>query len=296
MATTQSSDKFQLVTDKLIQLLENGVKPWVKDWTYSGESAPRNMASGHVYTGINPILCNIDCLLLKDPRPYFIGFSQLKDFNWLLKKGSKSTWIFWGGTGKAEKENPDTGEIETHFYNARKWHNVFHCSLIDDSKSDVKVSDFVKRYETKTIANPDPKIDEIEEFLKATGANINHGGNQAYYTSSHDYIQLPKFEQFSSATGYYATALHELTHWTGHKTRCDRKLGNRFGSPDYAYEELIAELGAAYLCNDFSIHNEIENHASYLAGWLKALKNDKKFFFKAATQAKKAYLFLKPDK
>jgi len=291
----EALDKFQIVTDKLIQLLETGVKPWSKPWhSSSAESIFKNLISGHCYSGINPILCLIDCILLNDDRPYFIGFHQAKQLGWKLTKGSKSTWLRWGGTVAKEFENEETGENQKQFYSAGKWLNVFHCSLFDDSEAKVKIADHIAKYESDRpkAVNPDVRLDRVESFIAGTRAKIRNGGDRACYSPTADAILMPEFSQFSSASAFYATQIHELTHWTGHRTRCDRDLLGSFGSKSYAYEELIAELGAAFTCNEFGITNELENHASYIASWLEALKNDRKFFFKAASEARKASEYL----
>jgi antirestriction protein ArdC len=288
------SDKFQIVTDKLIQLLESGVKPWSKPWHSSqADSIFRNIVTGHCYRGINPIICLIDTLLLGDDRPYFVGFSQAKELDWKLQKGSKSTWLRWGGKVKKEVEN-EQGETREEFYTACKWLNVFHISMFDDSGAKVKIADYIAKYESEQpqAINPDARLDEVDRFISATGAKIRYGGNRACYSPGADAIVMPQFESFTSAGAYYATEIHELTHWTGHQTRCDRDMSGNFGSQNYAYEELIAEIGAAFTCNHFGISGELENHASYIASWITALKDDKKYFFKAASEATKASEFL----
>jgi antirestriction protein ArdC len=124
---------------------------------------------------------------------------------------------------------------------------------------------------------------------------LSHGGDRAFYHASTDQIRLPELSSFQSLSGYYATAIHELGHWTGHKSRLDRDLSGSFGSQSYAFEELIAELTAAFILNEFNYQAELEHHASYLDNWLQALKNDKKYFFKAANLASKASEFLLPS-
>jgi antirestriction protein ArdC len=123
-----------------------------------------------------------------------------------------------------------------------------------------------------------------------------HGGDRAFYHPTTDRVQLPELSNFKNLSGYYATAIHELGHWTGHKTRLDRDLSGSFGTQSYAFEELVAELTAAFVLNDFNYSGELENHASYINNWLSALKDDKKYFFKAASLANKASEFLMMDK
>lgn len=286
----EACDKYQIVTDKLITLLEKGVKPWTKSWSSNGESIFKNLVTGHCYTGINPIICMIDMLGFGSNDPYFVGFSQAKELGWQLRKGSKATWLRWGG--KFAVEDDDGKE---KWAGAAKWLNVFHCSLFDDSEAKTKISDRIASYNTgdRSEVNPDARIPEVENFIALTGSVISYGGDRAFYTPTADAIQMPDFKSFESAHAYYATMIHELTHWTGHSNRCDRPLTGKFGSKDYAYEELIAEIGAAFRCNDFGIDSEMDSHASYIHSWLQNLRNDKKFFFKAAAEARKANQFLK---
>ena len=144
-------------------------------------------------------------------------------------------------------------------------------------------------------ATPEPldqleRIEQADLFVTNTGAEIGHGGNQAFYSPTRDCIQLPPFVAFESAESYYATLAHELTHWTKHPARLDRQLGGkRFGDEGYAREELVAEIGAAFLCCDLGITpSPREDHAAYLANWLAVLKADKRAIFQAAAHAQKA--------
>lgn len=133
------------------------------------------------------------------------------------------------------------------------------------------------------------RIDHAEAFFDATGAKLRHGGNRAFYATDADFIQLPPFESFRDAESYTATKAHEFVHWTGHESRLARPIRNRFGTPDYAAEELVAELGSAFLCVDLGITPEVrEDHAAYIGSWLAALKDDKRLIFRAAAHAQRA--------
>ena len=138
------------------------------------------------------------------------------------------------------------------------------------------------------------RLDHAERFLTNTGATICHGGNRAYYSPSQDLVQMPPFEAFRDKESYYSTALHELTHWTSHKTRLDRSFNaKKFGDHGYAREELVAELGAAFLSADLGITPDVrEDHAAYLDNWLKVLQQDKRAIFSAAAHAQRAADFL----
>jgi len=140
---------------------------------------------------------------------------------------------------------------------------------------------------------PAPELDAAcEDFLRATGADIRHGGARAYYRHRPaDFIQLPDPRAFGDLGAYYSTAFHELTHWAGDEDRSPRTKGKRFGDEDYAREELVAELGAAFLCRRFRVDGTLQ-HAEYLGSWLEALRNDKRAIFSAASAARKACEYL----
>jgi antirestriction protein ArdC len=289
MTKPQAIDKFQLITDKLISLIERGVKPWTKSW-YA--TPYQNLITGHQYRGINPILCTIDMILNDWPHPFFVGFAQAKQAGWTVKRGTKSTWLRWGGTNVKETENPDTGEVEREYYNAFKFHNVFNVACLDDSNSDVKIEDLIRERTVSVSGNAEPRLPFVECFIQQHRPKTQFGGDKALYHPATDTIRLPEFEAFSHANAYYATYLHELVHWTGHSDRCNRSLNGKFGSRSYAFEELIAEIGAAMVCNHLGIDSELEHHASYLDSWLQILQGDKKAFFDAARQATRATEYL----
>jgi len=136
-------------------------------------------------------------------------------------------------------------------------------------------------------SNPDHRDATIDEFLRATRADIREGHGEAYYRPSDDYVSLPAFGAFKNADQFYSTAFHELGHWTGHKSRLDRDLKNRFGDRQYAAEELVAELCAAFLCAEFSLNNGLR-HAGYVKHWITLLRSDSRAFMTAASKAQAA--------
>lgn len=282
MAKQQAADKFQLVTDKILTLMEQGVSPWQKPWSSIGYG---NAVTGHKYRGINPLLAAVDTLVNGYTSPLFVGFAQAKELGWVVKKGSKSTWLFWGGTMYRETENED-GTTDKQFFSAVKWLNVFNLDCIDDSQSDRKVEDFkVARGGNSLVV---PRITDAESLIDAQNAAIVYGGSEACYSPQVDKILMPAYEDFSSRDGFYATVIHELSHWTGHRDRLNRDQSGKFGTVSYAKEELIAELSAAFICDGLGIESQIEHHASYLANWMKLLRDDNRAFFTAAKHARKA--------
>ncbi|MFL5240380.1 MAG: ArdC family protein [Rhizomicrobium sp.] len=161
--------------------------------------------------------------------------------------------------------------------------NVDQCENLPDTVTAAK---------PVRVRNPDARDALADEFLRSTGADTREGHGEAYYIPSQDFISMPAFEAFKGADQFYGVAFHELTHWTGHETRLDRDLKNRFGSRSYAAEELIAELGAAFLCAEFGFDGDLR-HAGYLATWIDLLRADKRAFFIACSQASKPADYLR---
>jgi antirestriction protein ArdC len=147
-------------------------------------------------------------------------------------------------------------------------------------------------YYARAVSTHDPiaRIDHAEQFFASLGATIRHGGNRAHYAQELDYVQMPPFESFRDAESYYATLAHEVTHWTKHEQRLNRDFGSkRWGDEGYAAEELVAQLGSAFLCADLELHQEPrEENAAYIANWLEVLKNDNRAIFSASTYAQRA--------
>ena len=271
-------DFMQDVTDRIIADLEAGVAPWVKPWKgnagFAGEGFPVNHITGKSYRGINTML-----LWMASPSGRWLTYKQAKDIGGNVKKGEKGTQIvFWKKLAVKDKDNEQNGD-KTKFIPFMRSYTVFSIEQCEG-------------IEAPEVNNTDPvevKIDKAEELLKQ--ATVHHGGDRAFYSPSHDSITLPAQAAFKSTEDYYATALHELTHWTSHKDRCNRDVKNGFGSQAYAREELVAEIGAAFQCAHLGIEGKLQ-HSSYIASWLEVLKKDKKAIFTAAGQAQKAFDFI----
>jgi antirestriction protein ArdC len=161
--------------------------------------------------------------------------------------------------------------------------NIDQCENLPDS---------VNTGKPIRVRNPDTRDELADAFLHSTGADIREGHGEACYIPSRDFISMPAFAGFKGADHFYNVAFHELTHWTGQKSRLDRDLKNRFGSRNYAAEELIAELGAAFLCAEFGFDGDVRN-AGYIANWIELLKADKRAFFTACSQASKSAGYLR---
>ena len=274
-----SADIYQQITDAIIAELENGAAPWVKPWR-ADSSADRNHVSGKPYRGINRLLLGMSSMAQGFTSPVWASYKQWQEAGAQVLKGSKGTHIVFFKP-IAGKQDAETGETEAGYCVIRGY-TVFNATQTD---LPVPVS-----IEPETQFNPIPAC---EQFIIKTGAAVSHGGDAAFYMPSQDRVQLPNKSAFDSESSYYATAFHELTHWTGAKHRLDRDLSKgRFGNPAYAFEELVAEIGAAFLSADHGIQGELR-HAGYIEHWLKACRTDSKAIFKAAALSQKAADYLK---
>lgn len=266
------TDAYQTITDRVIEMMKTHGSKWTKPWVDSGlQGAPISVTTGDAYRGINR-------LLLAYFTPYTDArWGTYKAWNAKgaqVRKGEKGTQILFFKPLIIREDDGTEKKIPM-----AKVYTVFNAEQCDNVPELPEVEPMT----------PTELLDHAEQFVQRTGANIELAGDVACYNPVHDRIRCPKPDQFHTTQGYYSTMLHELTHWTGHKSREDRNLLNSFGSADYAFEELVAELGATFLCADLGIEAEPrEDHAQYLASWIKALKDDKKAIVKAAKLAQAA--------
>ncbi|EKA8031926.1 DUF1738 domain-containing protein [Salmonella enterica] len=280
----QKTDIYQVVTDSIVEALEMGVKPWVCPWKRNGAMSgiPSNFHTGTAYSGINIMLlwCSAAKQGFTDSR--WLTYKQAQEQGAQVRKGETGTTAIFYKT--LEKEAED-GQIEK--IPMVKSFTVFNIEQIDGLKMSAENS---AEIDPQPVTEFDP-LPQVENLFQRTGANITERGQQAFYRPATDEIWLPERHLFADAANFYATGLHELVHWTGAKSRLEREKGGKFGSEGYAFEELIAELGSAFLMADLGVVGEVQ-HESYIASWLKALKGDKRYIFKAASAATKAHRFL----
>ncbi|HCC5748402.1 MULTISPECIES: ArdC family protein [Gammaproteobacteria] len=272
-------DMYQTVTDNIIRALEAGVKPWVCPWTGSGAASglPANFSTGTAYSGINIMLLWSSAAEQGYTDPRWLTYKQAAEQGGQVRKGEHGTTIIY--YKMLEKEN-EAGETE--HIPMLKTFTVFNVQQIDN---------LAVEYAALPAASFDP-IEKAEALTARSGAKITEKGIQAFYRPATDEIYLPERFRFNNAADFYATQLHELIHWTGAKSRLNREKGGKYGSDKYAFEELIAELGCAFLMADLGITGDVQ-HESYISSWLKALNDDKRFIFKAASAASKAHRYLK---
>mgnify|MGYP003340901284 FL=1 len=261
----------QTITDNIIKQLEAGVAPWIKPWHSHGIDAPYNPITKRYYNGINFVQLS----MMPGSTHNWVTYKQAQSVGAQVRKGSVGVPVIY--FSPLEVQDRVTNEIKK--IPMLKHYTVFNLDQVDG----LELPASAERTMNESIAS-------CEEFIKTQRAIIKHGGDRAYYVPSADYIQLPALDQFKSSGDYYATALHELSHWTGHESRLHRDFSGRFGNEAYAFEELVAELGSAMLCAHLKIDGQLQ-HASYIDSWLKVLKDDPKNILKASALAQKILSF-----
>lgn len=274
-------DLYSEVSARIVAELEAGAAPWVKPWSATaGQNVPQNAVTNRPYSG-----CNVILLWLARnrgwPTPRFLTFKQAIDAGGNVRKGEHGTKVYF-----VKQLQIKDGEEDARLVPMMREYTVFNVAQCEN------LPDGVNAGKPMRVRNPDTRHASADEFLRSTRADIRDGHGEAYYVPSHDFISVPAFEAFKGADHFYCTAFHELTHWTGHQSRLDRDLKNRFGSHEYAAEELIAELGAAFLCAEFGFDGDMRN-AGYIATWIELLKADKRAFFTACNRASKAAEYLR---
>ena len=282
-------DLYQTVTDKIVAAIESGAddEKWTMPWTGFHAGLPYNATTKATYRGVNVIMLWAEATAEGYPTNEWASYKQWQGRDAQVNKGETGTLIVYAGAAFREVEN-DAGETEEKSFRFLKYSKVFNASQVSGWQS--------PKTERPDLAK---RIDHAEGFVANTGAIIRFGGARAFYSPSRDSISMPDWNQFTdtktatATENAYGTLLHELTHWTGSKRRCERKFGKRFGDQAYAMEELVAELGAAFLCAKIGITPEPRrDHAQYLAHWLATMKADKRAIFTAASKASDAVDFL----
>lgn len=280
-------DIYEKVTQQVIDLLERGTRPWTQPWSAgSGASLPLRY-NGQGYRGINVLILWGQAQEAGYSAPYWMTYRQAQVLGGQVRKGERSTQVVYYGTAVKGGEAEEAEDCKKLLRFIRTF-NVFNAQQIAGLAP--------RFYAGQTATAPvTGRIPELEAFVRKTGADIRYGGGRAYYRQDQDYIQMPDFGAFRDAEQAYATLNHELTHWTKAEPRLNRDMGRkRWGDEGYAAEELVAELGSAFLGAELGLRpDHVEDHAAYIASWLKALRGDRRFIFMAAARAQEAadYLF-----
>lgn len=285
--TTERRDWRQEVTDTIVEMLERGTAPWQKEWSDKAAAQsmrmPHNAVTGRPYTGGNALYLLAKGAALDYDDPRWMTYNQSQEKGWQVKKGEKGTQVEFWQFDRVEKVKGPDGKMREERVKLdppmQRLYTVFNAQQMDGVPA------------LQPLKREDWQISEqAERILQNSGAKIRHEGTRAYYSMNSDGITMPPKASFGSDVGYYSTALHELGHWTGHESRLNREgiaKFDRFGSPQYAKEELRAEMASVFLQAEIGLPHNTENHASYLGNWLEVLKKDKNELFRAARDASK---------
>jgi antirestriction protein ArdC len=269
------SDVYARITDKIVADLKQGVRPWFKPWNAehtTGRITRPLRHNGIPYNGINIIMLWSAAMVKKYTCPLWLTFKQALDLGGNVRRGETGELVVYADRIKRTEidKHGDEYAREIPFLKGYTVFNAEQCEGLP--------AQYAARTEVPLLTTMQ-RLEMADSFFKATGADIRHGGGSAFYTEGADFVQMPPFETFRDAESYAATLAHELTHWTKHETRLARDMGRaKWGDEGHAREELVAELGSAFLCADLAITPEpLADHVAYIASWLKVLKNDKRF-------------------
>lgn len=288
-STAPRTDVYARVTETIIASLEEVRRPWHQPWTDTAPgSNPLDLPlrhNGMPYRGVNVLLLWVAAIQKGYRSPSWMTYKQAQSLGAHVRKGETGSFIVYADR-ITRTETDARGEDVEREIAFMKSYTVFNVEQIEG---------LPEQHRPMQSPTPSPveRLAIAEQFFAATGARFEHGGKRAYYSPSADVIRLPHAEAFRDAESYASTKGHELIHWTGHTTRLAREFGKRFGDNAYAFEELVAELGAAFLCAMLGVTPEVQpEHADYLAHWLAILKTDKRAIFTAAAQAQRAADYL----
>lgn len=271
---------YEDVTNRIVQAIETGAaRPdgWKMPWHTAGGGRPVNVLTGRTYTGVNTLNLWMDMQQKGYASPVWGTLRQWNEAGAKVRRGERSSLVvFWKDLPK--KADGDEEDGNRRF--VLKTSYAFNAAQVEGYE------------QPEPVATPHTPT-AAQALVDAAGIDVQFGGGRAYYHQTLDYVAMPRRADFFTDAGFQSTLLHEAAHWTGHHKRLAREFGKRFGDQAYAFEELVAELAAAFLCADLGVSNEPrDDHASYVANWLRVLKSDPRAIFTAASQASKAAEFL----
>lgn len=284
-----SRDVAAEITNLIIRKLEEGVAPWSRPWRVSGAGGRPLRHCGTPYTGINTLYL----WALGDAMGYrsrfWMTYRQAEALGANVRRGETGAVSVYYSSFKKREEHPETGkEVERNIRFLR------HYIVFNADQIDALPAYFYAPEEPEVPVALSMRQTAIDAFFASIPATVRHGGNQAYFTPTFDYIQMPSRTSFRSMDLYASTRCHETVHWSGHADRLARTFGKRFGDKAYAFEELVAEIGAGLCCADLDLPNILhDGHASYVGHWLGILRGDKTAIIHAAAKAEQAFTYLK---
>lgn len=284
-AGSNRSSLYDEITDKIISELEVGSVPWVQPWGTAAAKAPlavpRNAATGRQYSGINVLILWGAVIEHGFPSQGWLTFRQALALGGNVRKGEHGTTVVYADRfvpHDEKKRARETGE-DAQAIPFLKRFTVFNAAQCENLPDDV------------AIAAPPPPTGliepKVEDLIRATRIDFRIGGNQAFYVPTLDYVQVPPPQAYFEPINWHRTALHELGHATGHPSRIGRDMTGSFGTKKYAFEELVAEMNAAFCCASLGIVPTVR-HTDYIGSWLEVLREDNRAIVRAASQASKA--------
>jgi len=287
--THDRPDVHARVTARILADLERGVRPWMRPWEagHAGGRIVRPLrATGQPYRGINTLMLWMTAVERGYASPYWMSYRQAQVLGGQVRRGEHGTLVVFAGT-LTRPEQTGEGEESEREIPFLKSYTAFNAAQIDGLPDRFRAP-------APVAVEPMQRIGVAERFFAATGIAIRYGGVKAFYALGGDYVQMPPFEAFCDAESFAAVLGHEMVHATRHPKRLNRDLGRkRWGDAGYAAEELVAEIGSAFLCADLGITPEVrEDHAAYIATWLTVLRNDARVIVSAAAHAQRAVDFL----
>jgi antirestriction protein ArdC len=279
---SKNAEVYAKTLEHVVSAMESGIVPWVRPWSdVKGGAIPHNAVTGRSYSGGNVLALWMAQMMHGYSSQGYVTFKQAIGAGCVVRKGSKGHHVYYMST--VERKDKVTGEKERFFF--AKGFTVFNVDQLDELEAGAL--DALKNRHSGPMPSAFERIEAADAMVTATGADVRHGGNRAFYTPALDRIQMPEPGQFVSMPTYYGTLFHELGHWTGHESRLKRITPAKFGSPDYAFEELVAELCAAFLSAQFG-WDTVSQSAAYLTNWAKACRAEPDLLAKAASLAAKA--------
>lgn len=288
---TLQPDVRERVTAAIVAALEAGTRPWMRPWNAAHAAGPVSRPSRHdgtPYRGVNVLLLWLAAAENGYAGPFWMTYRQAQELGGQVRKGERGALVVYANAIKKTETDPATGEeVETEIP-FMKGYTVFNADQIDG---------LPERYRATApapVRSDAGRIARLDAFFAATGADVRHGGDRAFYSADRDFIRMPPFAIFRDPASYYATLAHECVHWAGHSSRLDRDMGGRrWGDEGYAMEELVAEIGSAFLGAALGFAPQVmENHAAYVDCWVRVLAGDQRAIFTAASHAQKAADFV----